>query len=877
MATNIYQNLDEEDFEPEALETDPVGIESVEETTNEEMVGFADPVNQSLKGFDPTRFLFAGPLPGTAPPGYETSTEETRRAYIDENLSPVEDIDFSETGQRGYLFEGPVVPEGFEAVYGGIERDPFRADWSEGQFVLPESYTGRTLTGEEKALYEQADDYLFNLNIEARDNNFNSVEDYMSALRQYDPDQFYARQEMVNRFAPVVNDLRDIYQYEKALGAAQFRSEQGPINQEDLLDYASNFAGVLVQSGALSPEEAAFMLSSPEGITQLMQGQDSVGGFPAEPLEPSVSPELFYFDDDQNQERPYVVSGGQYVPWVDPDWVVYNDSYYQDSDGDGVPEFVRSVGDYQEPAVSMPGEDSPTDEVDSSGNAVTYFDNDPNRLRPYTRDSLGGFTPAIMEDQEYDPTTGTVYNVDPSTGGLSIARPSIEYDIGPEDRIFQDEEENFSFERGSDLSFDQLPVDLDGFYDLEADIERAGADVLDAYFGDGARLDIGEDLRTNFGKEGLSYRGREDFFRQVSLEEYEELPGDQKTTNQRRVNLGTLDDRDYSFVTDYYVLRNPEDVYTARPDNNLFELERSSWQFSDSEINNDLFNELVQTRPYKKKSRRSRAFSPDRVGSAWGSKGEGYWIQDLYLQEFILKELSEYLDLTGKRLNAVAGQKHDDILSTSEDENVFSVKDFLYGNQWAEGPSRELGWDGMLNGEFRNVYEESGFTGLGTNEELDEAKYLERFAFITAALTKKINDRVEQESNRRSSNQEFDRDLSIPSSYVEMYGRPEVREPEPVTDPLEFSSGGYVGGIAGGMDDTVPALTDGQNMAALSSGEFVIPADVVSHLGDGNNENGASKLYRFMDDVRTVKTGNPEQPDPFNDGIFSNLIGVNRG
>ena len=75
------------------------------------------------------------------------------------------------------------------------------------------------------------------------------------------------------------------------------------------------------------------------------------------------------------------------------------------------------------------------------------------------------------------------------------------------------------------------------------------------------------------------------------------------------------------------------------------------------------------------------------------------------------------------------------------------------------------------------------------------------------------------------------------------------------------------------MDDTIPASIDGSQPAALSSGEFVVPADVVSHLGDGNNQNGASKLYSFMDQVRTVKTGSTEQPDPFNDGIMANMIG----
>ena len=64
------------------------------------------------------------------------------------------------------------------------------------------------------------------------------------------------------------------------------------------------------------------------------------------------------------------------------------------------------------------------------------------------------------------------------------------------------------------------------------------------------------------------------------------------------------------------------------------------------------------------------------------------------------------------------------------------------------------------------------------------------------------------------------------------------------------------------MDDTVPAVVDGQESAKLSSGEFVIPADVVSHLGDGNNQGGVASLEGMVDRIRMTKTGNLWQPGP---------------
>lgn len=71
--------------------------------------------------------------------------------------------------------------------------------------------------------------------------------------------------------------------------------------------------------------------------------------------------------------------------------------------------------------------------------------------------------------------------------------------------------------------------------------------------------------------------------------------------------------------------------------------------------------------------------------------------------------------------------------------------------------------------------------------------------------------------------------------------------------------GYYLGGKTDGMADEIPANIDGKQEARLSDGEFVIPADVVSHLGNGNSDAGADKLHNMMDSVRMERTGNPEQ------------------
>jgi hypothetical protein len=76
---------------------------------------------------------------------------------------------------------------------------------------------------------------------------------------------------------------------------------------------------------------------------------------------------------------------------------------------------------------------------------------------------------------------------------------------------------------------------------------------------------------------------------------------------------------------------------------------------------------------------------------------------------------------------------------------------------------------------------------------------------------------------------------------------------------LPQSQGYYLGGTTDGMADQIPASINGSQPAALSDGEFVMPADVVSHLGNGNSDAGAKVLYSMMDRVRQARTGTTEQ------------------
>lgn len=86
------------------------------------------------------------------------------------------------------------------------------------------------------------------------------------------------------------------------------------------------------------------------------------------------------------------------------------------------------------------------------------------------------------------------------------------------------------------------------------------------------------------------------------------------------------------------------------------------------------------------------------------------------------------------------------------------------------------------------------------------------------------------------------------------------------------SLGGYAAGgmprlLKGpgdGMSDNIPAVIGKKQPARLADGEFVIPADVVSHLGNGSTDAGAKRLHEMMNKVRRDRTGNPKQGKKIN-------------
>ncbi len=85
-----------------------------------------------------------------------------------------------------------------------------------------------------------------------------------------------------------------------------------------------------------------------------------------------------------------------------------------------------------------------------------------------------------------------------------------------------------------------------------------------------------------------------------------------------------------------------------------------------------------------------------------------------------------------------------------------------------------------------------------------------------------------------------------------------------------FAGGGlsnvprFLSGGGDGMSDSIPATINNRQPARLADGEFVIPADVVSHLGNGSSKAGAKQLYAMMDRIRAQRTGRKKQAPAVN-------------
>jgi hypothetical protein len=78
---------------------------------------------------------------------------------------------------------------------------------------------------------------------------------------------------------------------------------------------------------------------------------------------------------------------------------------------------------------------------------------------------------------------------------------------------------------------------------------------------------------------------------------------------------------------------------------------------------------------------------------------------------------------------------------------------------------------------------------------------------------------------------------------------------------------GRVMGEGDGMSDSISFSIEGQQPAILSRDEYVLPADIVSMMGNGSSDAGAEKIDSFINDFRVQKYGRSEQPPETRRGL----------
>ena len=105
---------------------------------------------------------------------------------------------------------------------------------------------------------------------------------------------------------------------------------------------------------------------------------------------------------------------------------------------------------------------------------------------------------------------------------------------------------------------------------------------------------------------------------------------------------------------------------------------------------------------------------------------------------------------------------------------------------------------------------------------------------------------------------------AIINQFIGLYGQEAfIALREKVLNPDgQAQTQGMIEGFGGGMDDFVQGIAGSQDRIAASPGEYIVPADVVSQLGDGNSEEGSRKLDGMLESTRMAKTGTIEQAPP---------------
>jgi len=192
-----------------------------------------------------------------------------------------------------------------------------------------------------------------------------------------------------------------------------------------------------------------------------------------------------------------------------------------------------------------------------------------------------------------------------------------------------------------------------------------------------------------------------------------------------------------------------------------------------------------------------------------------------------------------------------------EDDFVAPRGKPISGDVRAMPDDYEPGKDAEFDFGFQRNFQEGGLVALG-NEMEGEGQMNDK-ELISAAV---------EAIKGTSENPEV-----ILGQFLAKFGEDALRDLVDKVQSGQFDENtgegdGMVKGMGDGMDDMIPASLEGEQDVLLSDGEFVVPADVVSGLGNGSSDAGADKLENMMDRVRELRTGGKMQPPDIPDEMM---------
>jgi hypothetical protein len=128
--------------------------------------------------------------------------------------------------------------------------------------------------------------------------------------------------------------------------------------------------------------------------------------------------------------------------------------------------------------------------------------------------------------------------------------------------------------------------------------------------------------------------------------------------------------------------------------------------------------------------------------------------------------------------------------------------------------------------------------------------------------------------SRYRSRKQAEADAGIPGTVANQVlqgpGDPVLDDAFAYASPQQqnFAGGGLAVGPGDGMSDDIPAVIDGQHPAAIATDEYIVPADVVSHIGNGSSSAGGKALDSMVSRIRQARTGRSKQAPRINPNQF---------